>query len=162
MWSGGINDEFLKHMEREVKGMVQKDSNAAINLFINSGGGSLETALSFYEMTRLLRVNLVTVGLGEVSSAATIVFLSGRRRHVTPSTYMVLHPSSNSYKPGVRMGEVELSNQVVSFQHVDGRYAQIVHEHAGVLPLNFAKFKKEHTLLNAKKIVKLGFAHSII
>jgi ATP-dependent protease ClpP protease subunit len=52
-----------------------------IELFINSGGGDVGSALSCYNLLRASGLYIVSFNIGECSSAANVIFLAGDERY---------------------------------------------------------------------------------
>jgi ATP-dependent Clp protease protease subunit len=67
-----------------------------VNLVINSGGGSLNAAWQICDMMDFVDTPIYTVGLGEIASAALIIFMNGRRgkRTITNRCSIMSHQYS--------------------------------------------------------------------
>ena len=57
-----------------------------INLVINSGGGSINAAWQICDMMDFVDTPVYTVGLGEIASAALMIFMNGNKGHRTLSS----------------------------------------------------------------------------
>jgi ATP-dependent Clp protease protease subunit len=58
---------------------------------IASRGGDTDIGAAMYQLLSAMPAEIVTLGYGSVSSAATIVFCAGRRRLLAPGTRVVYH-----------------------------------------------------------------------
>src|SRR3989344_8238743 len=77
---GHIEDKKISELLTKIAELAIKPQ--PISLFISSGGGDLAAALAFYAFVRGLKINLTTVAAGDVSSAAIVVWLAGKKRLV--------------------------------------------------------------------------------
>lgn len=67
-----------------------------ISVIINSCGGDVYTALGIYDCLSAQECNITTTIAGVAASAASIIFLAGDKRNMSPnSTYMVHQPSTS-------------------------------------------------------------------
>lgn len=88
---GRIDVERIEKIQREITEALKTHPNEEITLILSSPGGGLGPALAFYEWVRLKNIPLTTIAIGEVSSAAVIVFLAGKKRLATTHTFFCLH-----------------------------------------------------------------------
>lgn len=65
-----------------------------INLFINSPGGNLDTALSIIEGINHTKATVSAILLGSCHSAASMIMLYCHNVFVTNSSYMMIHTAS--------------------------------------------------------------------
>lgn len=63
----------------------------SIRLYIHSYGGNLVASFAAYDVIRQLKSPVVTIGHGEVGSAATFLFLAGDERLMTEHCFLLLH-----------------------------------------------------------------------
>ncbi len=98
---GKFRRNLEKHIEKELSDeaeMVLMDIQPKpIYLYITSPGGVVTQALAVYDMIMDLRVPVYTVCKGFVASAGTIISLAGKKRYITPSSYMLIHQLSASH-----------------------------------------------------------------
>jgi ATP-dependent protease ClpP protease subunit len=99
---GMIGTENINKTIEEIRKLHEKNPQEEITLLIGSGGGAIGPALNFYEWVKLKNIPLVTIAIGEVSSAAVIIFLAGQKRKATPHSFFTLHKGS-SFKEDIRM-----------------------------------------------------------
>ena len=81
---------------RRVAGRVRRFAEpsaaaATLVVFVQSHGGDVLAGLAMYDVLRQSGVPVTTVALGEVASAATIVFLAGARRLIAPNAEFLIH-----------------------------------------------------------------------
>jgi ATP-dependent Clp protease protease subunit len=76
--------------------MDKKDRPKNITLIVNSDGGELSSAFALIDIIQGSKIPVHTVGLGQISSAGLLVFMSGAKgcRIVTPNTSIMSHQYS--------------------------------------------------------------------
>ena len=65
---------------------AELDKPEPINLVLNSPGGSLNAAWQICDMMDFVDTPVYTIGLGEIASAALIIFMNGQKGHRTVSS----------------------------------------------------------------------------
>lgn len=65
-----------------------------IVLYINSGGGDMNSGYMGYNAVRNSRIPVTTVNAALVGSSASLIFCGGRVRQAFPEAYFILHPAS--------------------------------------------------------------------
>jgi hypothetical protein len=76
----------------------------AINVFITSGGGSVQHAIASYNLLMLARakgIRVNTLNIGEVSSAAILIYSAGEERICAPNASFYFHPMSGDRIDGI-------------------------------------------------------------
>jgi ATP-dependent Clp protease, protease subunit len=68
-----------------------------INLFINSLGGQVDDGVALFGFIRSLPIEVVTVNVGMVASAAIITFLAGKQRIALPHSTFHFHDYEWNY-----------------------------------------------------------------
>lgn len=94
---GSISSDTCKPaIEWILKNELTDDPWAELKLFINSPGGSLSDAFALIDVMRGATAKISTVGIGEISSAGLLIFMSGTkgRRLLTPNTAILSHQYS--------------------------------------------------------------------
>jgi len=81
--------------ETVIAQLLYLDAQSAddIYLYINSIGGDISSGLGIFDTMRSLRSDIVTVGIGEVSSMASILLAAGTKgkRMALPHTRIMIH-----------------------------------------------------------------------
>jgi len=94
---GGISAETCKPaIEWILKNELADEPWAELKLFVNSPGGSLSDAFALIDVMRGATAKISTVGIGEISSAGLLIFMSGAKgyRLLTPNTAILSHQFS--------------------------------------------------------------------
>ena len=92
-----INAETVKPViEWILKNNFSPNQTDILTLIINSGGGSVTDAFALIDTMKGSGIPIRTVGLGEISSAALMIFMAGEKgqRVLTPNTSILSHQYS--------------------------------------------------------------------
>lgn len=151
---GTIDDEIGVELV-DVISQVKKQPNAtAFDVHINSEGGIVETGFDIYNYLKSLGLPITTIGNGLVASIATVIFMAGSKRQVTPGTQFMIHyPMAgilDATADEMEMYSKELKsvqNQIVDF------YAKCTNiQKDGIMPL-----LRNETFFTEKQLFDLGF-----
>ena len=71
-----------------------KDFTDDIQIIINSPGGNLDAGWAFIDMMRFIKNPIRTVGMGEISSMASMIFIAGDTRILAPNSITMIHQFS--------------------------------------------------------------------
>lgn len=104
-----------------------------IKLHINSPGGNVFPALAIVDHLKSLSTTVHTVAEGEVSSAATLLYIVGKVRWAFPSAFFLIHPletwfigTHTQIQDLVKMQEKLLGRMIdLYFQHTTMKVEQI-------------------------------------
>ena len=143
---GEINDEnmlFLRNYIISQKQISQEQNETISNLFINisSLGGSVSSGITMYNYLKQQNFNIITHNLGEVSSAALLLYLAGTTRTASSVSKFMIHP----IKIGIS-GELPYFQVKEILKNIDAdinNYAQIVNNETNSLN---GKYSVDHYL----------------
>lgn len=89
---GGVDEDTIA---TAIRGMylLADESKEAIELLVSSYGGSLDESFALHDVTRTIRVPVITCGLGKCQSAAPLLVACGQKgeRYATEHTSFMLH-----------------------------------------------------------------------
>ncbi len=161
-WEGDVCSDDAQKMLARFYELLKKDKKEPITLHINSDGGEPTIAFSFYEFIRLYKVQLRTIAMGEVHSAAVTLFLAGQQRFVTPSTTMVLHRVRTSFTRDKSYTADDFERHACGARHLERRYNEIIVSQTKLTPRKIRTMCNRGARLNPEQIVEHGFAQAII
>ena len=90
------NDSVRPVIEWILRNNLSPSQPENLTLIVNSGGGSVTDAFALIDTMRGSGIPVHTIGLGEVSSAALMIFMAGATGHrtLTPNTAILSHQYS--------------------------------------------------------------------
>ena len=68
-----------------------------ILLYLTTHGGSIYAALKVVDVIKSLKVPVHTIASGYVASAGTLLSMAGKKRFITPHTFMLVHELRSSF-----------------------------------------------------------------
>ena len=83
--------EIEKENEDDLDFINVKIGPKPIKLFITSNGGYVYQVFGIIDTIESMQVPVHTICKGMVASAGTILSLSGKKRYITPNSYMLIH-----------------------------------------------------------------------
>lgn len=95
-----IGQEFTNDLANSVVAQLlfleSYDSGEDIYMYINSPGGDMKAMFAIYDTMNYIKPDIVTVGMGQVASAAALILATGTKgkRHSLPNTDIMIHQPS--------------------------------------------------------------------
>jgi ATP-dependent Clp protease protease subunit len=88
-----INDQVANIIIAQLLFLDHENPEKDIYLYINSPGGVVTSALAIYDTMQFVKADIVTIGLGMVASAASLLLAAGTKgkRMALPNTEIMLH-----------------------------------------------------------------------
>ena len=65
--------------------------NDEIQLYLNSPGGHLDATWAFIDLMQSIRLPIRTIAMGEIASGATMIFVTGDTRDMSPNSSAMIH-----------------------------------------------------------------------
>jgi ATP-dependent Clp protease protease subunit len=165
---GSITSDTINRVMEEILRFFKENPEEEIVLLISSCGGSGRAAITFYEWVRFKNIPLTTVAIGEVSSAAVIVFLSGKRRKATSHSWFALH-KGGSLKGDIVMMLLRVLSPSRYRDEADwGKMYKLAEKEITRKETKFSQeeiekaLEREHLILNAEEAKKYGLIDEII
>ncbi len=155
-WTEEITPKQLGIVITEIR-KLWKEEETPIVLIQNSAGGSLGTALGFYDLIMATKIELTTIALGYINSAAIIVSLAGSRRLVGPHTTMYMHPASRNASGPCK----DLDAGHKEMMRVEEWSIKIIAERSGLSEKKVRAMMEKITTLSPKEMIKLGLVHEL-
>ncbi|MDA3850874.1 MAG: ATP-dependent Clp protease proteolytic subunit [Spirochaetaceae bacterium] len=94
---GEINKELAERVIKQLL-LLEAANKETIKLFIDSPGGDADAGFAIYDMIRFIDVPVITIGMGLIASAASIVLIAvpaENRLSLPNAHYMIHQPLSN-------------------------------------------------------------------
>lgn len=130
-----------------------------INLYINSPGGEVDYGIGIYDIMMMQKKpEIWTYGFGNVSSIASIIFMAGKKRIISPNCYIMLHQLNVS---------VEGNNNLIQsmskiYKEMQERLLYIQSYHTKREIKEIYDIEKNDIWLNAWEAVNFGIADEIL
>lgn len=93
---GDIHDRLARDVCSRLLLLADRDSDAPIDIYINSPGGHVESGDTIHDMVRFVKAPVRMIGTGWVASAGALIFVAAprERRFCLPNTRFLIHQPS--------------------------------------------------------------------
>jgi ATP-dependent protease ClpP protease subunit len=128
-----------------------------IVLHITTNGGLVHAAFSVVDTIRALRVPVHTVVSGYVASSGTLISLAGKRRFITPNSFMMIHEIRSGFWGRYSDARVEHENMTKLMDHIIGYYI----DKTKITRERLSDMLRTDTDLNATECLEMGLVDVI-
>lgn len=159
--SGEISEPAVTPVIKWLIGENLSKQHKILTLYINSDGGDLYQAFALIDTMRASKIPIKVVGMGNVMSAAFIIFASGAKgmRFIAPNTGIMCHQFSDS-----ALGKYhDIKAQIKESDNCNLRMLDILKDATG-LPANTVNTKllpAHDVYLTACELIALNVADGI-
>lgn len=133
-----------------------------LTLYINSPGGSLNDALALIDVMRTSRIPIRTIGMGQIASAAFLIFSAGLRGH----RYIYKHTSIMSHQFSVELfgKHHDIKAHVKEFELSNNRMLNVLRETTGLdnRTIKTKLLPPTDVWLTPEELIKLNVADKLI
>lgn len=129
-----------------------------VNIYINSDGGEVHSALSVFDSIQANPVQVNTIISGNAQSAATIISLAGHHRKISSNSYMLIHNISSTFWGKMHEFEDEMKNM----SKLTANLKTIYKNNSDLTRAKLNTLLSKDLLMDAKECLKLGLVDEII
>jgi ATP-dependent protease ClpP protease subunit len=159
-WTGLINDQKLSTVINEINNARKDNKNKKIHLYIQSEGGSPTCSRAFYNFIKYENIDLTTINMAFVASAATEVFLAGSNRMCFENANFLFHHFMMNLK-GLYDEYRMLEDSTVLKMDVDV-YTDILKKETKLTKKEIGRILKSGIFFDPQKAKTKGIVHEII
>lgn len=131
-----------------------------IQLFLNTGGGHIESGFAIYDAIRFCRNPVTVIGFGAVMSMGAIIMQAGDTRLMAPYARMMIHTGN------VGLGDDVDSDKLISIGHelegIRERFISLLQERSGLSIGTITAMVKNETYFSAHEAVQNGLADGVV
>ena len=137
-----------------------QDTEKDINLYINSGGGSVTAALAIYDTMQYLKSNIQTICLGQAASVAALILAAGTggKRFMLPSSRVLIHQPWGGAQGQARDIGIQ-SKEIIRLKKLTINYFA---KHTGKDQARIAEDMERDFYLSAEDAVAYGVVDAIL
>ena len=154
-------NKLIRRLDKEMQviGLTFNIPPPPIELHIQSEGGSAFAGIAAYDCIKACKTPVHTYIDGCAASAATLLYLAGRRRYLYNNSFMLIHQISTSVLGGkFEEFKDELKNQEKIMHTVKKIYL----ETSKMSEEELTELMKHDLWMESETIIKHGFADEII
>lgn len=128
-----------------------------IYLYINSGGGCAYSGISGLNMIKSYPCRIITIADGIVASAATLLFLAGKKRYITQFSHLLIHQVSTEFYGKY----TELKDEVKNSTYLMESFKEFYKKMTNLTPALIDEYLYKELCFTSKECKKYGLAHKI-
>jgi ATP-dependent protease ClpP protease subunit len=139
---------------------ARKNGYTEINLCMSSVGGILDHTYYLYDIIEALGIYLITLNIGNIQSAANIIFLCGSRRYATANATFFFHQTGYD-PPNSRVTEPYLAEKLKAVQYDDNRSASIIAAKTGKPIKDVRSWQNTELVMDTAAALAHGLIHGV-
>lgn len=154
----GEIDNSVAHMTIAKLLYLDAESKKPLYLYINSPGGSAIDGLAIYDAMQHIGSEIITVCMGEASSAASLLFAAGDKRLLCPHARILVHQPM-----GGRNGQAsDLRIYVEEIEMLKKQVIDIYKKHTKLDEETLVALMDRDSIIRGQKAIDMGFADQIV
>ena len=165
-WFKDIDEEFIQEVIPFIAEVQSANQGAEIIFWINSPGGSLESAIVFLDYIKAAKINLTTIGLGRVDSAAILVWASGKTRVATRHCRFLFHKPEQMFASDgavqMSLSEKECKEMAGGLKIVNKKMCKLLAQQLAAKAEDIQALVEKEDWVTAQELKRLGLLDKII
>lgn len=139
---------------------AMRNGYGEVNLCLSSVGGILDQTYYLYNIIEAIDIRLITWNVGNIQSAANILFLCGDKRYATQGSTFFFHQTG--YDPPVgRITEPYLTEKLKAVQYDDNRSAEIIATKTGKPIEDVRGWQNTELVMDTAAALVHGLIHAV-
>jgi ATP-dependent protease ClpP protease subunit len=158
-----IDNQSISNLLKSVEDGYTNGVNF-FRILISSSGGLIVPGLTAYNYLKSLPVYIETVNLGDIASAAMMLFCVGKQRISVPNARFMLHDLTYRFQVGsepLDLSESYLKERIEGIKMDRRRYAQVVANTTGKSIEEVERMMIEVKVMNAEEAREMGLVTMI-
>ncbi len=158
--TGQIYDEMATLVCAQLLFLESEDSSKDINLYINSPGGVVTSALSILDTMRYIKCDVATLCIGQACSAGSLLLSSGTKgkRFALPNSRIMIHQPSG----GAQGQATDIEIHAKEILKTRERLNQIYADNTGLDIKTIEKMMERDNFMSAEEAVSYGLIDNVI
>lgn len=155
-----IDDNIANVVMAQMLHLDAEDPEKDIQLYINSPGGAITSALAIYDTMQFIKSPVSSICIGQAASAAAVLLLAGEKgkRFALPNSRVLLHQPSG----GVQGTSMDVEIQTREMVRLRKVLNEIIAKHTGQDIKKIAKDTERDFILSAEEAKEYGVVDEVI
>lgn len=155
-----IDDNVANVVMAQMLHLDADDPDKDIQLYINSPGGAVTSALAIYDTMQFIKSPVSSICIGQAASAAAVLLLAGEKskRYMLPHARVLLHQPSG----GVQGTSIDVEIQTREMVRMRQMLNEIISKHTGQDLKKVEKDTERDFILGAKGAKEYGIIDEVI
>ncbi len=158
--TGEIYDEMASLICAQLLFLESEDSKKDINMYINSPGGVVTSAMSILDTMRYIKCDVATLCIGQACSAGSLLLSSGTKgkRFILPNARVMIHQPSG----GAQGQATDIEIHAREILNTRERLNKIYAENTGKDIETISKAMERDRFMSAEESVGFGLVDKIV
>jgi ATP-dependent Clp protease protease subunit len=160
--NGGVDDHSAHSIVAQFLHLESADSEADINFYINSPGGSVTAGMAIYDVMQFVKPNVATYVMGEACSMGSFLAQAGSpgKRFMLPNARHMIHQPSGGARG--MASDIEISYKEI--MHWKRRLTElyVAHNSKGKTYDDFERDMDRDTFMGADEALNYGLIDQIV
>ncbi|PMB54414.1 ATP-dependent Clp endopeptidase proteolytic subunit ClpP [Coxiella endosymbiont of Rhipicephalus microplus] len=155
-----IEDHMANLVIAQMLFLESENPSKEINLYINSPGGSVSSAMAIYDTMQFVQPDVRTLCFGQAASAGALLLASGAhgKRQCLPHALVMIHQVLGGYQ-----GQgTDIQIHAKQIQRVSDQMTEILAKHTGKSFEQIEKDTNRDYFLTPEEALKYGLIDSIV
>ena len=155
-----IDDNMANVVMAQMLHLDAEDPDKDIQLYINSPGGAITSALAIYDTMQFIKSPVSSICIGQAASAAAVLLLAGEKgkRFALPNSRILLHQPSG----GVQGTSIDVEIHTREMVRLRKVLNVIISKHTGQEIKRIEKDTERDFILSAREAKEYGIIDEVI
>ena len=157
---GEIEDHMANLVVAQMLFLESENPTKDINLYINSPGGSVSSAMAIYDTMQFIKPDIRTLCIGQAASAGALLLTSGTegKRHCLPHSRVMIHQVLGGYQ-----GQgTDIQIHALETQRVSDALNEILSKHTKKSVTQIETDTNRDNFMNAQQAMSYGLIDSVL
>lgn len=152
--AGTVNEE----MYMQVVEFLEEAKGRDVQIAIHSAGGDHMDSLAIFNALRLYPGKVTTIAMGQVQSAAVLIYAAGDVRNTAQYNWFMVHEDTGELSDSVS----GLRRETAQLIRLEDEWARLMEDRTGTEAKHWTQLSDSTTYLDSEEARELGLAHEII
>lgn len=159
--TGGIDINTAHNLITYVNGQIYGSNIKKLKIILSSNGGDVDSAIRIYSYLKALSIEIETIALSQIDSAANIIYAAGSKRVAIKGCRFFLH--EGTFTNGSQTATLHIHEEALTiFKELMKKHVGILSKETGKKEKEINKLLHESAILTAEKAKELGLVHEIL
>ncbi len=159
--AGRIDFEMVGKVANQLAGLNAESGNPIIVQF-SSGGGHLQSGWALHDLFGTNASPVLTAGFGYVGSAATVAFMGGAVRFLSPTAKLMIHLVGFSTDGDTSFDLADIRKRLKKMSELQSDIERFLARRSGQPLAKIRAWCAKETEFSARQAVKAGFADKVL
>jgi ATP-dependent Clp protease, protease subunit len=149
-------NQLVQVIDNQIRAGAKK-----VTILISSAGGETTSAFTAYNFIRGLPVEVTTFNVGNVDSAATVIYCAGKKRYSLPGTRFILHGASVGFGGNTLLNMQGLESQLALLKNQNQMISHVIAANTNKKESDIDAVLRTETILNPDDAKSWGLVQEI-